>query len=674
MLQLARQVQDCPLDIRNSLPTPHDLLHAIKGEVESPDTHILYARIERLFRVGHLSMSCAALLQQAGFLSSVIIASSHLRTDSSYLLDKGKDREERGELDDMSREELLRVEETFLWVQRLQNVHVESLSDVLSTSALVDSEMYVGLFLPSKVAEFFGRVMTSVLSLSRSATAPPLALHINAHAAALPLPHDTTLINGDSHAATARQSTTALDREQLATGIASAGLAGFVAAGVEEEEEEEVRGKKQSSHQSQALWAHTLPPLSFPQRVDVVVYVVSLQSNYHPLAREAGESQTGLDFQQIVRGLSQLKLRNQEMSVSLRKIDVVTGKGGALDDIRVGMDVCLRSTQDLHRYLDASCFWALIRSNDIDVSGDKKERSWIAANQHVPVFVLSVDEQHPLFVSLGKQTAIVSGDGVLAVQNRQRRIATGRYCGEREVIIDGRNPTGATLGATAKIIAGLSTEGGSGSGSGCSQSAPSLYAALMTDNEEDGKETTTQQSFGSSVTFSSTGEAELGGTAFSDVTVMGAHRARIMRAAGISSALLRESVIGTLTGSRERRQAVTVRAFFTAVIGKVLYDLDTVNEASLHLVAAQMNAVFFLTQEWVHTKTLPQRIMLIIAQKLGDIDFLDREPYASSYPRVEAIEGEGFLSVIGYRNVVIFVLVAIATFAWPSKKKKSRLL
>tara|TARA_A100001035_G_C27645303_1_gene436593 strand:+ start:79 stop:669 length:591 start_codon:yes stop_codon:yes gene_type:complete len=196
----------------------------------------------------------------------------------------------------------------------------------------------------------------------------------------------------------------------------------------------------------------------------------------------------------------------------------------------------------------------------------------------------------------------------------------------------------------------------------------------MTDNEEDGKETTTQQSFGSSVTFSSTGEAELGGTAFSDVTVMGAHRARIMRAAGISSALLRESVIGTLTGSRERRQAVTVRAFFTAVIGKVLYDLDTVNEASLHLVAAQMNAVFFLTQEWVHTKTLPQRIMLIIAQKLGDIDFLDREPYASSYPRVEAIEGEGFLSVIGYRNVVIFVLVAIATFAWPSKKKKSRLL
>ena len=661
VLNLARQVGECPYDVHMSLLAPKDLLEV--KTVESPDTRALYTKIERLHSTGEMSVSCAALMQQAAFLSSVMVASNHLRTDSMYLLDKDKD--DNGDLDGTNNDELLRTEEALMWVQRLQEVHLESLSNVLSTSALVDSEVHVGVSLPSKVADFFGRVMAKVMYISRSITAPPLTVHVNTHSPYLPLPRDTTLINSDSHAVAKSK---ASERELLASGIARAGLSTFVASHIEEGE---IMSMKQLSPQGQSLWAHTLPPTPFPQNIDVVVYVVSMQSSYPSLAGEAGETRAGLDFQQIVRGLRQLKLRNQEMSVSLQRVNGLAADGvdDSRNSIRAGMDMCLRSTSDLENYLDAACFWTSIRSKDTNAVGaDKdKQRPWIAANQHVPVFVLSLDEPHPLFVSRDKQTAIVSGDGVLVVQNRQRNIFTGTYCGGRRVVMDGRSPTGAALVATAQVIAGISMNGPL-----CSHSAPSLYGALLDQNGDSGG-VISQQAFGSSVTFSNTAEAEMAGSAFSEVTVLGAHRARIIHIAGFSAALLRESVAATPEGTRERRRAVAVRAFFTAVTGKALHDLDTVDSDSLHVVAAEVNAVFHLTKAWVASQVLPQRVLHIIAQKLGDVDFLDREPYENFYPQDEADSSEGILSIIGYRNVIIFLLVAITTFAWPSKKK-SRLL
>ena len=614
-------------------------------------------------------MSCGALIQQAAFLSNVVVVSNHLLTDSAYLSEW--DKEDSSGIDRTNHDDILRAEETQLWVQRLQKVHMESLIDVLSTSALVDHEMHVGLSLPTKVAKFLGRVMSKIIFISKSVTAPPLALHINPHSPSLPFPHDTALVSGDTHKVAKLK---LIHRQQLASGVARAGLSAFI---TDNFEDEDTYFTKQSHSKSHTLWAHTLPPTSFPQRIDVVVYVVSMQNSYPALAHEAREGETGLNFQQIVRGLRQLKLRNQEMSVSLRRINSLPSEG--VDDgsnsIHMGMDTCLRSTRDLQKYLDASCFWALLRSKDANVGhtgDDKQQRPWLAANQHVPIFVLSVDEAYPLFVSPEKKIAIVSGDGVLAVQNKQRDIFTGNHCGGRDVVLDGRNPTGAALVAAAQAIAGLSVERSS-----CSHSASSFYDALMgqyeneNENENENSDVSVQHIFGSSVTFINTADADMGGINFSEMAVVGAHRARIIHAAGYSAELLKESVAATQEGTRERSRAIAVRAFFSAVIGKVLHDLDAVDYDSLHMIAAQVNTVYHLTEEWVNSQTLPPKVLRIIAQKLGNGDFLDGDTSKNFSEGVGAAEvSENIFLIIGYRNVVIFLVIALATFVWPSKSKR----
>ena len=95
--------------------------------------------------------------------------------------------------------------------------------------------------------------------------------------------------------------------------------------------------------QDLAFWTQLVPPLPFPSRIDIAVYVVKLQTTYDPYAhstphlssqRNSSSSQRqsgGFDPRFLAAGLDELKLGGQELTLSVHSIDPYTEftSGGA---------------------------------------------------------------------------------------------------------------------------------------------------------------------------------------------------------------------------------------------------------------------------------------------------------------------------------------------------------
>ena len=230
------------------------------------------------------------------------------------------------------------------------------------------------------------------------------------------------------------------------------------------------------------LWQSLLPSVLFPTKIDVVLYVVKLQSAYEPLARGAEEG--GFDFATFMAEAGRLKLPNQHMSVSVQVLDraALAGERG----IGLGLASCRREARvpaapsaapsspdtppEYYRYLDGACVWAHLHPVDEQAARLDKDRRAAAQTLHLPVFLVSTADDDPVFLADLQQAAVV-GDLVLVVQNQQEKILSELTCvssdatATRDVAyaerreVSGRNPLAAALAAVARAVGGGSKKG-----------------------------------------------------------------------------------------------------------------------------------------------------------------------------------------------------------------------
>ena len=73
-----------------------------------------------------------------------------------------------------------------------------------------------------------------------------------------------------------------------------------------------------------------------------------------------------------------------------------------------------------------------------------------------PVFVFSVDFPIPIYLGRGYDVSMNVGEAVIVIQNYQRKVSTGLFCGGNVQYMNGRNPIGPMLFNIASRILGMS--------------------------------------------------------------------------------------------------------------------------------------------------------------------------------------------------------------------------
>jgi hypothetical protein len=728
-LSLADQVKGCPAYVLAEFPVASLVL---TGSADPPqESHNVYGELSSYHNAGTISLPCVVLLQQATLLRSAFVT-----TKKQW----GQIKEVKGRnsvsSSDMSEEELQSLddaalvarEENLVRLQRFTEILFDSLKEVIASSGALSHELettrHTGV-VSEAASLYLGHVLAKVVSMSEQITAASLGLHLSPYTPGLPLPGDVSLIEDDHHALGGPGNLARGRGGRLAIGSAAErarevsiperGLADFISTRVGA-----TSSSSSTPYTEELLLPRTLPPMSFPQRIDVVVYLVRLQSLYEPLHSDPTDTKMAFDYRQVVRGLAALTLPNQVLTTTLRTIDVhsSSGSNGGRDegtehnDIVIGVKACTRqrSGSDGGSYIDADCLWAYLRRYDSTDSNKQQQqqqqqgyRAWETATQHVPVFVLSMDSRNgPVFANADLASATVMAEGVLAVQNSQSKIATGKYCTAREVYRNGRDPSGAVLVAAGLIIAGINPNNGGLTSVHTSPADAFLGGNARASSSSSSSSTRGQMArdlaldgiFGSSTSYHTTAEAELGAASFSSLEVMAAHRARVLRLVGHSHQLLGRSVVAAPTGTVLRKQAVIVRAFFVALLGKLVHEAEIVESwREMETVAAQTNAVYFLIEDWLVDKSLPSTIFDVVSERMGGLPRNELEIesggggwWGGHYATTGRNNGgahrntgpsspsEGLLSAIGFWPIALFCLSFAASAFWPKKKKPARYL
>lgn len=718
VMALAKQTRDCPDIVLGDFPLRRDLLTKPSGggeeygqgwAAEGPS----YDALEQALASSTAGTACVTLLKQAVFLRNVYYLFQKMSMGFTVVVEANSLRGREEEADALDRQE------TLLYLRRLKEIHFDSLRDIIAAVGVdlkdKDDSRHMSILSDTATASL-GYVLAKVLELSEQLTAPPVGVHLNPHSADLPLPGDTALISGDGHTIgdSSRKGKgshvhRATDRERELS-VHKVGLADFISSRVGKPERPLTAGSADADDYS--LLSRALPPLSFPQRIEVAVYIVRLQSTYEPVIVNSLATSTSFDYRQLVRSLSDLALPNQELSVSLHSLDVYSGTGpravfseAGHEALTLAMRSCKRVESSppaffTHRtaqmgsvYLDPDCVWAHLKNYDTTAKGTgdaRKEgfRAWESAHQHVPIFVLSVDEPQPLFANSALDSAVVVADGILAVQNSQYEMPTGQLCGKREVRRKGRDPTSAVVRAAGRLIAGITSEHYSKHVAVLASADDTLlnYSGDDTSIGSLGTETVGQGAtpvdvqcmFGRSVSFHTSAEAELGPSSFAAVEISAAHRARILRLIGHCRVLLRASVVAAPIGTTLRRQAVAVRTFLLMMLGKLLHEVEIAEGKEVQHAAAQANALYFIVEDWLHHKELPEDIYRAIEDHGGDLPLDDLE---NEWEERDASQGrtpgQGSFSLwdlIRFWPTVLFLTSFGVSLYWPKKKKPDRYL
>jgi hypothetical protein len=214
-----------------------------------------------------------------------------------------------------------------------------------------------------------------------------------------------------------------------------------------------------------SIWTSSLPNYLIPATVDVTLYIVRLQSKYEPISTifsmlSPEGCNSGFDFWIFMKEISRLKLPNQQMTISMEEID-------STSEMNLGLALasCVRSQIDNDRdglklrqkaYLDSKCIWSHLQHYDDQslAKSARKNFEYIASAHHLPVFLISVDNEMPTFLD-GDSQAVNIGDAVIIIQNIHDTIPTGLKCGNKDILASGRNPIGPGLAAAASAIGGL---------------------------------------------------------------------------------------------------------------------------------------------------------------------------------------------------------------------------
>lgn len=478
--------------------------------------------------------SCAAFAIQVAFLSFAEHCSKKLE---SHMFNSTK-QPTIAENEDES----LSIEETITslspYLREAQLMHLRSLTEVLDASNVLTTTPHAHSgVVTHDAAIFLGYLGSLTLDAVRSVVGAPLRLHLDAFNAQLPSFAYSTGIrspvvvgldgvekmaklsrawSGESLLDYVRGAET---RDRRTYGNLAGGVLGY-------DPMESLSGKSADPlpNGESALWMHTLPPILFPTKIDVLLYVVQLQSTYLPLtgshigsgassgaASNESPDSIGLDHGLVTQQLLRLKLPSQALTLSVEYINADTSgrpSGNTRNDhdntdsqLKLAIITCMRTviiplTTDRASaiqskqatILDSHCVWALLQHYDEDslTLQQRASRPGAATRkkssvQHVPIFLLSMDHTMPVYLDKEFHFSAAVGHAVLVVQNSQSGIGLGytcasttarsdeqsdihRYADEiirHEVVVNGRDPIKSLLAAAGQVISGLGPiEGG----------------------------------------------------------------------------------------------------------------------------------------------------------------------------------------------------------------------
>jgi hypothetical protein len=212
------------------------------------------------------------------------------------------------------------------------------------------------------------------------------------------------------------------------------------------------------------LWLSLLPGSIISTRIEVIIYVIKTHNTYKPIAT-TGTSNEGFDYWSVMKEIERLKLPNQQMTITMHEINAIDE-----DSISLSLKSCLKykkvnngNMNDIYKtrhqaYLDSNCFWDNLQHLDEQNSGILDEYD-SDKTQHVPIFVLSLDNPIPVYIDSGNGNllqAVNLGNAVVIIQNKQEKIPTSLYCDKKLIYSSGKNPLSATLVAIGQLIGGLS--------------------------------------------------------------------------------------------------------------------------------------------------------------------------------------------------------------------------
>jgi hypothetical protein len=452
-----------------------------------------------------------------------------------------------------------------------------------------------------------------------------------------------------------------------------------------------------------ARWDGLFPPLSFPSRIAVEVYVLKMHQKYNPFP-STDYAEDGLDYRLLELGLSQLRLGNQDLSITVHLLDQRSFArfGSSSESIELAVASCLRyaiygnvrlqqgnennATDAVsprqQQYIDAACVWKHLMRFDA-------ERAALSSSgtQHVPVFILSMDEELPTFASATLSlTAIVDG-GVLAVQNRQLHIDTGLTCGEQRVLLKGRDPSGAILVAVGTIVAGIAPKLYEPCASVATELAQghTLHIRTATDSQNniyplaDTQEATTY--YGSSPTFQSQSVADLASVTFTSLEIQSALRSRALRLLGATYALIKKKLVdvhdqqqrqqrsnGESAASKQPRPSAhaLARALIQMLHGlRALVEQSTETRMGWEMTSAAANAAYNCAMEWVVSDHLDEHLQWAAEASIpSEVKSAQNRFYFNDKAASSSILGSKTSNSMFSLNALSApVLVAILTFA-----------
>ena len=546
---------------------------------------------------GFLRPSCAVFVMQVGLLSFALRHSEGLDEDIAAY-EQGA--QARGELDAML-------------VRETREAHLRTLTAVLQASnVLVDTPHAHAGLVSHDAAIYLGYMGALLQQASRFVLSPPLALHLDAYHPDLPMPRTAprteSTIPSKASSSSERESgdgrpgppsrLAAITADVSALSHAHSGdsLLDYVRSadhaamdvGPAQAEKEALDGPDPVAVDSleaaaQAddelkLWGLLMPPMLFPVKIEVKVYVVQIQQSYDPLMKSiggAGEVPTGFDYTALIQQLSRLRLPSQALVVSLETVRPAADPGVAL-----ALASCMRRavttmgppadapgaapglgpapSRDVN-YLDSNCVWAHVQHYDeADVSRGpsggpgaagngwraRGANKFLSTTQTVPLLVLSLDTPSPTYIDSDYQLAASVGHAVLVVQNSQGSVPVGYTCGGAAVTVSGRNPMPAAAQQLAKLIAGLPPKsvGHCGAPSAGSLLALALPRPALPRTVDIGAgiggnvRVDPGVFFGQSPSFAAA-SFDAGPAVFSSIEVDASHRSRVLRALGVARVL-----------------------------------------------------------------------------------------------------------------------------------------
>jgi len=564
-------------------------------------------------------------------------------------------------------------------VQRARRLLIHTLESILTSSGVMHGMPHVRSgIISEQAAEYLSYICATVLSSARELVSPPVRLHETSFAAR------RREARGSSSAPTPAGRATLPEEKQSFLDLMFGPISTYRSDAATN------RARIVNARDTFASWSNTFPPLAFPTRISVEIYIVKLHNSYNPFPFNA-YAEDGFDYRMLEKGLSQLRLRSQELAVTVHTIDAHASSkvevGGTGESIELAIAACLRHTiySNVHldqmerkehgtprqqQYIDGACVWSHLIQHDV-------EHAKADSIQHVPIFVLSMDTHVPTFASSSLSVSAVVDGGILAIQNRQTHIDSGKACGGQRLMLKGRDPSGSILVAVAGLVAGI---------------APKIHDSceeVPTANTKKSENTLFNTAadateaalyYGTSPVFESQTVSDQAFMLFSESEIQAAHRSRTLRLLGSTYTLmkmkilqvhqmqLRQRQLSHRSGSDNEHNIPTAHGLARTLI-RVLHGVrahveeSTASRKGWEAAAAAANAAFFMLEDWVHCDELHPELLAAALEA----SYANSEGKASQETFVPAdalgwLAQRGMLQYIWGSSAVPLIMFASAFF------------